>query len=790
MDDDLLYTNRFVNTENITRRELNEDANNFVPYSVVKEETTNDVRDELERNVLTNNNLNQKMLKAYGWNRGSMGNQRPVLSDFARDIGESSYFRYKTTYVNIDSRMRDVKLYPKPNDYKIFLGRKYNNVESIKMVDYFIPDSQYPINERNNALIWFTIPYEMLFKNPANVTYYTLTIPNGFYTSSYNTQFALLANGLTDCEEIQKVVSNNLLKCFYADAIPPGNYTVEELEREIEKRMGQYQFFNSNLILREPYLFKDADSETKKFYQRPINAKVRISAETSKVDFLLRYEELKAEYLKSYNGKNYFDVQIKVEDPLVSSQEYLDLAANEIYPIVFTDMPGLGGLEKEQGGTLSSINYVEFLPFEQILLNNEERISAGLDLLYANYYTIVKDSGTGEPIPNVLRFYLYNEHYQEIIFSYSEKIEYDGPCKLLCDGKFGREAPFFLFSSENNPFSEFLRFYNNNVYYLNPEVCKDCNPLPDDIKLECERKPDTKVLPEYCEIISDNLLRAINDVLFCNEDGSSKLLTNLLGFFNTNNDQVTIEPERYARGIQTNMVAKTNTYINTLERLGIINQEINNYLDCEKKVGNKKLVEIEYKTYQDLYFRLPVCKGSDGKYYFYFDNYIFLKLLTSSISNNLLGSQIEQVKPTPNFGNGSSDIYRYTGDLVRGFNVQVFNVDSPVPVDCPEPEQNTESSIINRVKDVNDLFAKIKLSTNPGSCEVQNPYLTEVVFFDGSISSLDEFVVQFVDYEGKLIELNREHNFVLKIVEKIEILKETNINSRTGYVNTGRIERT
>ena len=66
MDDDLLYTNRFVNTENITRRELNEDANNFVPYSVVKEETTNDVRDELERRFYVRRRKNKNRQHGLG----------------------------------------------------------------------------------------------------------------------------------------------------------------------------------------------------------------------------------------------------------------------------------------------------------------------------------------------------------------------------------------------------------------------------------------------------------------------------------------------------------------------------------------------------------------------------------------------------------------------------------------------------------------------------------------------------------------------------------------------------
>jgi len=60
----------------------------------------------------------------------------------------------------------------------------------------------------------------------------------------------------------------------------------------------------------------------------------------------------------------------------------------------------------------------------------------------------------------------------------------------------------------------------------------------------------------------------------------------------------------------------------------------------------------------------------------------------------------------------------------------------------------------------------------------------EVIFYDGSLTNMDELVIQLIDYEGKIIDLTQNHNFTLMIVEKIEILKETNINTRTGFINT------
>ena len=256
------------------------------------------------------------------------------------------------------------------------------------------------------------------------------------------------------------------------------------MEKEIENKWNYLQFFNSHTIIRDPYIFADGDTTTESLYNRPQLVDVSIDPETSQVSFLLRYEKLKVEYIKSYYGKNYFDLLIKTEDPLVSSQEYLDLANNEIYPVHLTDLPDLGGVKEY------NIN-LGYLPFTQICLYNYDNIGdceANLNTLtYYNYYTIVKDPDTGDPIPNLLRFYIYNQYYEDkrfsifepLILSNSEKITYDDPCKLLCDARIGRDAPFFLINGTDNPLSQVLLQYNNNIYNLLPQVCTNynCNSL-------------------------------------------------------------------------------------------------------------------------------------------------------------------------------------------------------------------------------------------------------------------------------------------------------------------------
>jgi hypothetical protein len=795
--EDLLYTNKFINTDSLTQDQLNKNANNFIPYQTIKEKSVNNVRDNLDRTFQKDNPLTQQHLRSYGWNKGNFGNEKPVLSDFARDIGESSYYRYKTSYVNIDSRMRDVSLYPFPNNYNMFLGRKYQNIECIKLVDYFFPENNYPINNLNNKIVFFTIPYDMI-SFPISLTW--LTIINNISINSFSVDFNLLISSQKDCETAQSKIRNNIYKNLFSFEVSEGNYTTNDLKNEIENKWNYLQFFNSHTITKDPYIFADGDIITKSLYNRSQLVDVEINPENSNVNFLLRYEKLKVEYVKSYYGKNYFDLLIKTENPLISSQEYLDLANNDTFPIHLTGIPSLGGVKEK------NIN-IGYAPLFQICSINQYKTIRECEFNINNfkfnfsYYTIVKDPDTGNVIPNLLRFYIYNQYYEPrnfyisepVILSSSEKITYDDSCKLLCDARIGREAPFFFINGNENPINQFLTEKNNNIYNVLPIVCKDYLNCPESSKDCCSVQID-KTEP-ICRIVDTNFITIFNDLLN-NIDCSSKLLVNLLGFFNTLNNQSTLGPIDFARGYQTNRYYTLNSYIQSINTLSIAFAEATNYLDCKKSLSPPQNPQflLTYTGANDLNFKLPVCKNNNGTYSFYLDNYIFLKIMNNGVMINTAGTEIQQIKPTSNYANGSKEIYIYTGNSVKGFDLEYCsnNILKNATCNFPEPDikgcdpVNTRSSNTNQKlsKNVDNIFAKIKLSTIAGGCSVDNVMQNEVIFYDGSLTNLDNILVQLIDFEGKILELTRDHNFTLMIVEKIEILKETNINTRTGFINT------
>ena len=114
------------------------------------------------------------------------------------------------------------------------MGRKYQNIECIKLVDYFFPEYNYPINSRNNQIVFFTIPWDMILNNNGvggSIQYNTL-ITNETVIN-FLTDFRLLGKSQVNCEQAQLKVRNNIYKNLFSFQISEGNYTTTELEKEI-----------------------------------------------------------------------------------------------------------------------------------------------------------------------------------------------------------------------------------------------------------------------------------------------------------------------------------------------------------------------------------------------------------------------------------------------------------------------------------------------------------------------------------------------------------------------------
>lgn len=144
--------------------------------------------------------------------------------------------------------------------------------------------------------------------------------------------------------------------------------------------------------------------------------------------------------------------------------------------------------------------------------------------------------------------------------------------------------------------------------------------------------------------------------------------------------------------------------------------------------------QITYHTSQNIHKTLR--NGVPGT--FIGDDYMFLKLTIPSKESSAIGNSI----------------------IKAGFN----------------RSSEAQDSSAKYVNNISDLFAKILFTDNGSEFIGGNKE-----FINNTIDKLDELEILFIDKNGKILDFGRNyHNMTLEIVEKIDVLKETQYDSKRG----------
>ena len=150
-ENDLIFTNKFINTP-VTEDVPSEFNEEFRKY--YKEEIE---KSKQERFKQTSDGISIKNVDLEEETDGnSLLNTNKFMTDVENlNINEvKRYTREVKTYVNIDSRDRNKSIYNKPNYFKIFLGKTFYNVKSIRLASVEFPNTNAVINNSNNHIFW------------------------------------------------------------------------------------------------------------------------------------------------------------------------------------------------------------------------------------------------------------------------------------------------------------------------------------------------------------------------------------------------------------------------------------------------------------------------------------------------------------------------------------------------------------------------------------------------------------------------------------------------------------
>lgn len=230
---------------------------------------------------------------------------------------------------------------------------------------------------------------------------------------------------------------------------------------------------------------------------------------------------------------------------------------------------------------------------------------------------------------------------------------------------------------------------------------------------------------------------------FQNSEGTVNTILSVMGFPIPRANIVVIGEKIPYRAIHYNIDYLLDDYINVATLAG----EQANFFNSSTHVLNIQI-------------------GNDGKYYFRSEPYVYLRLTIPYASSGDIGGNI-------------------LASMSNSNNIESRNVYYENPF---QKTLQLNNKLI--AKDPTNIFAKIQLDPIPGNIHYNKFAKSHKMFYNIPLRRLGVISVEFIDFRGKLIDLRSEHAITIEITEKIDVLEDTLMNSRTGDTVTSGIHIT
>jgi hypothetical protein len=220
-ENDLLYSNSFISEPDLTN-EIGDDFNNEFKTFYKKEQQLNEkkkLKESIDRLSIRSIRLEEETDE-----QSIMNTNRFAPSIKSLKSGNEQQQR-KTkeiiTYVSVDSRDRDKLLYKKPSYFKIFLGKTFYNVKTIKLASIEFPNTNAVINPSNHHIYW---------RNKEDITEDTLNA----ITKQYPEYLVKLRTGSYVSSSLQTEISNKVSLVKRKDNLGSFHYFLVSLDNDTD----------------------------------------------------------------------------------------------------------------------------------------------------------------------------------------------------------------------------------------------------------------------------------------------------------------------------------------------------------------------------------------------------------------------------------------------------------------------------------------------------------------------------------------------------------------------------
>jgi hypothetical protein len=727
---DLLYTNEFLTTSTVLKKEFDENNKNYVRY---KNFTDKNVTNETDQYINNDSkeedpfNINKRNLNKFPV--GNNGNHYPLFDSYISDVSKDTYEKEYVTKLNIDSLLRDRTVSPTSNNFTLKFNKVFNNVSKIVINNINMPNPLQSINIYNNNIAWQYPVWSQLLID--NTTSFIIPSPNKLNLIN----FLNIANSCSIFDDPNILV--------YQTNIDPGSYTVNSLNLKIkyqttaiyhgETKINKIE--NTDIYTEAPYLIYP------KLIKTPHLFRLDINPITSNVKIVNRMEEVSIAVFQTFTPytdnndndifnpyssepskiinpdyiyvilpyiKNITDKYFNVDDPTNPNQ------FQSPFPLVITDLlQDIGNIQYEL------IKYTEFFDLNIYLSNGYTENDVISIPTYKYWDTITINS---------IKYYRF--------------------ALKLSNGKLNG----LYYNVEGN----IIKPITFSTYIYDTFIEKFFG------------LSSTQVLNANILIGRALLFRWIFDkdnenyINYQTETINTKkrsiLYTLSWPIANKTYNQICIIQNQGYAFVQNNnngMIMNSNIFN------GLPNSEQQNLLS--KSIGYPPALNIQYQN---------------GEYFFITEGYVYISLnLFSNKSNDSFKDY---------YALSGSDINnQYNQNYIQPY----FNVGIGDNYDC-----NIQKVIgLGELKSINkeNIYAKIQVSNIPNNIDntTTNINTNGIVInnYDKPIDNFSEIDIVLVDSFYRQIICLRDFSFTLEVHEIINVLKETLIDSKRNNVSvTGK----
>jgi hypothetical protein len=773
---DLLYTNKFIDTNIITPEQINNDTkyyDRFINY--LDENPENQVQNYLDKNLNENDLVNIQQTIDKPWPINNKKNRYPLLSNISSDISKDRYVQEQVIQFIVNSEERNKTFYPYSTEFEINFPKPLNNMKGIELSNISVPNFNDNITNMNNVFAWqyFSNIYKNYVSSFNIIPFNDLKRKISYFSLPYSTfLFDTNKTGINYNPELYLTYQLNM---------PNAHYDIELLLDNVKilsKNVLHGSFNYNQLYLAENNSkSRSPDQELPPIMEEPYNSLTYMQNTPNLWDFEVNFE-----------NEAFFAVNRMEEEPVYSYQTFTSVKDPSTYnwanvDVFYNFSSNPGNLDPKY--LYITVPYIDQMTnywyYDPVNAPDNPFVPSAFPLVLSKLST--KDDNLNSFMRNLnftpffdLNLYLLNtQPIGSNPITYTED-ELENICYYkfndiitIPNGTGGNEIKLIRFALRYNSSGEKGKKFNNSVpLTLTPTYSY--------------YKPVQTITLIYSTFIY-SLLTEKTNIVYTLENTDPILGRTLLtrfifdinnGIYTSYEKDLSAEKKRSFLDLLGYSIAnQTSAFLVSDFNNGFSFVHCNRYpkiLDINNPSIYYNIVPlIAQLVSPETRFQFTI---NNGKYYFSKNPYIYIQIFFVNNNGNTIVEEFNYQTNQDNFNLAINQ--NYSNSFITNL------IPIGISVDCSSANVNI------RTKNKSNIVAKLLTSNVPGELNnVNNNIYKENIFymFSKIIDSVDSIQINILDYQYKIIQSNKTINMILKIYQDVHKLKETNINTKTNNID-------